>query len=36
MSYTVICPNCGKEIDLWEISLHLEQCKEKEPEKDDN
>lgn len=29
MEYAVKCPRCKKEINLWDITFHLEQCKEK-------
>ncbi len=28
--YLVKCKYCDEEIDLWEISMHLEQCPKRE------
>ncbi len=34
MEYFVKCPHCNKEIDIWDIAIHLEECKENEEGQD--
>lgn len=35
-SYEVICSHCGEKFDIWDIALHIEQCKLKAEDENEN